>query len=47
MLQQTTRTFDMILSPFHYDSNGSAGDPARVYRDRVHWSRWDIIFIDF
>jgi hypothetical protein len=23
--------------------NGSAGDPAQVYRDRVHWSRWDSI----
>ena len=25
--------------------NGSAGDPAQVYRDRVHWSRWDIGFL--
>jgi hypothetical protein len=24
--------------------NDSAGDPAQVYRDRVHWSCWDITF---
>lgn len=28
---------DVLMS-----ANGSADDPAQVYRDRVHWSRWDI-----
>jgi hypothetical protein len=32
---------NIIYSSFK-TSNGSAGDPAQVYRDRVHWSRWNI-----
>jgi len=24
--------------------NGSGGDPAPVFGDRVHWPRWGIIF---
>ena len=24
--------------------NGLAGDPAQGYRNRVHWSRWEILF---
>lgn len=23
--------------------NGPTGDPAQLYRDRVHWSRWNIL----
>jgi len=26
-----------------YRDNGSAGDSAQVYRDRVHWSCWEFI----
>src|SRR6185369_7965361 len=39
--------FKVSLSIFFPSDNGSAGDPALVHRDRVHWSRWNIHFILF
>jgi len=41
-----TGTFTLQDTPsFAWRDNGPAGDPAQVYRDRVHWSRWKSISI--
>lgn len=33
------------MNPLFLKDNGFAGDQARLYRDLVHWSRWESISV--